>query len=429
MKRFFLVDCNNFFVSCERVFNPALRNKPVAVLSSNDACIIARSNEVKALGVPMGAPLFEHEKLLKAHGVQLYSANFSLYGDMSSRVMHTLAHLATDIEIYSIDEAFLFVSDYQLSIPYDSRYYYTVYGHHIRQQVVQHTGIPVSVGIGPTKTLAKVANWFAKKHPIYDGVFDITERPDKDQLLRQFDIGEVWGIGRRYAKMLRAKGIAKAYDFMQLDDAWVRKHMTIFGVKTLLELRGIPCLQLDEHPEPKQSICVSRLFGDKTKNQEHLKEAVAEYASMAAVKLRAQQSIATHIMVFAITNRHHDPYTFFKSFSLQLPLPTAYTPTLISAAQECLQRIVIPGLVYKKVGVILSDLVPASSLQLSTLQPLPDIERQKKLMHTMDILNKKFGNKKLFFAAAGAEQSWKMKQSNKSGLFTTNWHELLTIRI
>lgn len=416
-------------MSCERVFNPALRNKPVAVLSSNDACIIARSNEVKALGVPMGAPLFEYQKLLQRHNVHVYSSNFTLYGDMSNRVMQTLASMATDFQVYSIDEAFLLVSDYSLPITYDQRYYYTAYGHRMRQVMLQNTGIPVSVGIGPTKTLAKIANHIAKKNLVHDGVFDITMRPDKNELLSAIKVDDVWGIGWRYAKMLRKKGIATAYEFTQLDDTWVRKHMTIMGLKTLLELRGTPCLDLDESHAAKQSICVSRLFGEKTKNLQDIQEALAHYVSTAAVKLRAQKSLATHMMVFAMTNRYHDPYTLFKSTSAQLPLPTAYTPTLIARAQECLKKIIIPGLQYKKVGVVLSDIVPESSLQLSTFVQEPDIERQKKLMSTVDRVNAKMGKNKLFFAAAGAQQAWKMKQAKKSACFTTNWHELLTVRV
>lgn len=429
MKRFFLVDCNNFFVSCERVFNPVLRNKPVAVLSSNDACIIARSNEVKALGVPMGAPLFEYEKLLKYHGVYIYSANFSLYGDMSNRVMQTLAPLATDIEIYSIDEAFLFVSDYSLPITYDPRFYYASYGHLMRKQVMQNTGIPVSVGIGPTKTLAKIANHIVKKNPVYDGVFDITLHPDKDTLLQAIEVGDVWGIGRRYAKALRKKGVSTAYDFMQLDDAWVRKNMSVVGLKTLHELRGVACLDLDESHDSKQSICVSRLFGQKTKNIQDVHEALAHYTSMAAIKLRAQKSVTAHISVFLMTSRHHDPYTFFKSASIPLPIATAYTPTLIAQAQQGLQKIIIPGLVYKKVGVVLSDIEPESSIQLSTYVAEIDIEREKKLMHVVDQVNKKMGKNKLFFAAAGVQQQWKMKQEKRSQLYTTSWNELLTIKV
>ena len=429
MKRFFLIDCNNFFVSCERVFNPALRNKPVAVLSSNDACIIARSQEVKALGVPMGAPLFEYEKLLRSAGAHLYSANFALYGDMSNRVMQTLASFATDIEVYSIDEAFLFVSDYSLPIAYDPRFYYSSYGHLIRKQVMQNIGIPVCVGIGSTKTLAKIANHIAKKNPVYDGVFDISAHPDKDLLLQGVAVGDVWGIGRRYAKMLHKKGIKTAYDFMQLDDAWVRKHMSVMGLKTLHELRGIVCLELDESHESKKSICVSRLFGQKTKNIHDVKEALAHYVSTAAIKLRAQKSIAAHMSVFLMTSRHHDPYTFFKSTSISLPLATAYTPTLIAHAQHGLQKIIVPGLVYKKVGVVLSDIEPEASMQLSTYVAEPDIERQKQLMHTMDMVNAKLGKNSLFFASVGTQQQWKMKQAKKSACFTTNWDELLTIEL
>jgi DNA polymerase V len=254
-------------------------------------------------------------------------------------------------------------------------------------------------------------------------------RQDKDELLRAVNVGDVWGIGRRYAKMLRNKGINTAYDFTNLDDAWVRKHMSVMGLKTLLELRGTSCLDLGQGHAAKQSICVSRLFGQITKNVHDMQEALAHYVSTAAVKLRVQKSLTTHMMVFAMTNRYHDPHTFFKSTSIQMPLPTAYTPTLIAQAQACLKKIIVPGLQYKKVGVILSDIIPAVSLQLSTYVQEPDIERQHRLMRVVDGVNAKMGKNKLFFAAAGAQQAWKMKQTKKSACFTTNWHELLTIRV
>lgn len=416
-------------MSCERVFDPTLRNKPVVVLSSGDACIIARSNEAKALGIPMGAAVFEWEDVLKKNNVIVHSANFALYGDMSARVMQTLTAYASDIEIYSVDEAFLFVSDYNFPIRYDKRYYYTAYGHHLRNQVKQCTGIPASIGIGPTKTLAKVANHFAKKNPAYDGVFDITERSEQNELLAMVPVGDVWGIGYRYAKKLKNKGILTAYDFTQLDDVWVRKNMTIGGLKTLHELRGIPCLDLELTPEPRQSICVSRLFGAKTKDLVHLKEGLASYVSTASVKLRAQKALTSRLMVFAVTNRYHEPHNYFASMTLELPLATAYTPMLITAALEGLQKIYKPGLLYKKVGVVLMDLVPDDCMQLDTYTPLPDLEKQKNIIQLIDRANSRWGRNKISFAATGFKQPWRMKQMKKSQCYTTSWHELLTITL
>lgn len=420
MQPFFLVDCNNFFVSCERVFNAKLLYKPVVVLSSNDACIIARSNEAKKLGIPMGAPAWEYEAVFKRHNVIVYSANFTLYGDMSTRIMQTLTDLFPDIEIYSIDEAFLHAP------ACDS---YTQYGHYVRDQLKQRTGIPISIGIGTTKTMAKIANYFAKKNPEFSGVFDITAYSNVDIILNKIPVEEIWGIGYRYAKKLQSKGIKTARDFKYLDETWVRKNMTVVGVKTLLELRDIPCLSLEQHSDPKQTITVSRLFGNKTTHLSQMKEALASYVMSAAQKLRAQNSLAQHITVFAITTRHHNPESSFSSQSIELALPTAYTPTIIAAAHTCLEKLFMPEILYKKVGVILSDLVPADGIQLSTYAPEPNCVQETKIMHAIDSINKKMGKNKVSFAAAGTVQSWKMKQLKKSACFTTSWHELLTIQL
>lgn len=429
MNRYYLVDCNNFYVSCERVFDPTLHKKPVVVLSSNDACVIARSNEVKALGVKMGAPAFECEELFKKHKVLVYSANFALYGDMSSRVMRTLTECATDIEIYSVDEAFLFVPNYNNACT-SQETYYLAYAHYIRMRVKQETGIPVSVGIGRTKTLAKVANRLAKKNPQYNGAFDITDHPNIDKLLESVDVGDIWGIGHRYAKLLQHHKIMNARDFKYADDNWVRKNMTIMGLKTLLELRGISCLPLTDCPEPKQSITVSRSFGQKVTELRHAKEALASYVSAAAEKLRAQHSLTANLTVYAVTNSYHDPLNYFQSAHIQLPMATDYTPDLITASHICLEKIFKRGLLYKKVGVLCTDLVPNDFLQISTIVPIKKtIEKQTRWITTIDNINNKLGRNKLFFAAVGIEQPWKMYQSRKSACFTTNWHELLTINI
>lgn len=425
MKRIFLVDCNNFYVSCERVFDPCLRNRPMVVLGSNDACIVARSSEVKALGVPMGGALWEHKDLLRAHNTEIYSANFTLYGDMSARVMQTLTELATQIEIYSVDEAFFYVPDYNIR----GDAYYTLYGLYVKQQVTKCTGIPVSVGIGPTKTLAKIANRIAKKNPTHNGVFDITNHPELDQLLQTVPVGDVWGIGYRYTKKLKAYGIHTAYDFKCADPAWVRKHMTINGLKTLLELRGTVCLPLDQSHDARDSITVSRLFGIKTTELRFMQEALASYTTRAAEKLRAQKMLAQHITVFVLGARHHESTNHFNSVSVSLPLATAYTPTLIHAAQTCLEKLFEYGKIYKKVGVMLMDLVPAQGVQLSTYAHAENLEEQTKIMQVIDCANAKLGRNKIFFAAAGVQQPWAMKQSKRSQCYTTNWHELLTLHV
>ena len=429
MNRYYLVDCNNFYVSCERVFDPTLHKKPVVVLSSNDACVIARSNEVKALGIQMGAPAFECETLFKKHKVLVYSANFALYGDMSSRVMQTLTECATDIELYSVDEAFLFIPNY-INTDSSAKTYHLAYAHYIRMRVKQETGIPVSVGIGNTKTLAKIANRLAKKNPYHNGAFDITDHPDIDKYLASIDIGDVWGIGHRYATLLQNHNIMNARDFKYADETWVRKNMTLVGLKTLLELRGIPCLPLTDGPEAKQSITVSRSFGQKVTELRDAKEALASYVSTAAEKLRAQHSLTTHLTVYAVTTRYHDPLNYFQSARIQLPIATDYTPDLIAAAQTCLEKIFKKGFIYKKVGILCTDLVPNNFLQTSTIVPIKkNILKQTRSIKTIDSVNNKWGRNTLFFAALGTNQPWKMHQARKSACFTTNWHELLTIHL
>jgi DNA polymerase V len=430
MKRFILVDCNNFFVSCERVFNPSLYYKPVVVLSSGDACIISRSNEAKALGIAMGMPAYKYKDLFAQHNVLVYSANFALYGDMSRRIMQTLSEFAAEMEIYSVDEAFLHVSEYNFPIQYSNKYYYIGYGHHLKTIINQRIGIPISIGIGSTKTLAKVAIEFAKKVPAYDGVFDIEVHADKNEFLKKIEVKDIWGVGWRFAKKLQKIGAQTAYDFMQLDDTWIRKNMSINGLKTAHELRGIVCFDLQENAqESRDSICVSRLFGHKLDALGPIKEALATYVSTAARKLRNQQSVARMLSVFLVTNKYHDPYNFFWSTECELSMPTAYTPTLIQAAQACLDRIYKPGFLYKKVGVILYDLVPSDCLQLNTYEQPPHIDKQNKVMKTIDVMNSRWGRERVFFAAAGTERQWMMKQSKKSPCFTTNWHELYTIEV
>ncbi len=415
MKRFLLVDCNNFFVSIERVFKPALIGKPVVVLSNNDGCVVSRSQEVKDLGIPMGVPLFKIAPLVKKHAIQVFSSNFSLYADMSSRVMRTLASLAAEIEVYSIDEAFLFA-------PYSKDY--EEYAVHVRNVVKQHTGIPLSIGIGPTKTLAKVANKYAKKHP--RGVFDIGNK-DIDAFLEKLPVGDVWGVGRQYTKMLLNNRIKTAKDLKYVDDTWIRKKMTIVGLKTVRELRGIPCLELQDQAPPKQSITVSRSFGKKVSGKQQVQEAVASYMIRAAEKLRKEREVTSVITVFVATSRYQEPDRYFNAASVTLPVATDYTPTLLDAASVCLDAIFRKGYQYKKAGVLLHDLVSKDHRQLELFNQPPDLEKEEALMKSYDKINVRFGNKALSYLAAGKQQSWKSKREKKSQHYTTNWHELLTV--
>lgn len=295
-KIFALVDCNNFYVSCERVFNPKLRGKPVIVLSNNDGCAVARSEEAKSIGVPMGAPVFMYQDLFRRHKVEMLSSNYTLYGDMSHRVMSTLSRFTPSMENYSIDEAFLDLSGFDHTN-------LTEYAKEIQATVKRWTGIPVSIGIAPSKTLAKIANKLAKKNPMCKGVLDITNHPRLDDFLQSINLEDVWGVGRQYTKLLMRNRILTALDLKNASDFWVKKHMTIVGLRMVLELRGISCIELDELNEPKQEIIRSRSFGKSVTDLQELKEAVAFHTTRAAEKLREQHSIASYISAFIETNR------------------------------------------------------------------------------------------------------------------------------
>ena len=291
-----LVDCNNFFASCERVFNPALREQPIVVLSNNDGCVIARSNEAKKLGLKMGDPFFKVKDIIEKNGIHVFSSNYVLYGDMSSRVMKILSDFVKDVEVYSIDESFLDLTGYE-------EYYNLLeYGKQIVHTVSRNTGIPVSMGIAPTKTLAKVASKFAKKYKRYGGVCIIDSEEKREKALKLFDIEDVWGVGRQYAKLLNYHGIKTAYDFTLKPESFIRKHMKVGGVRTWKELRGIPCHSL-EQPQDKKSICTSRSFGETVTDYPTLSEAVSNFAAACARKLREQNSCAGMITVFILTNR------------------------------------------------------------------------------------------------------------------------------
>ena len=424
-KRIVLVDCNNFFVSCERVFDPSLIGKPVVVLSSNDGCVVARSNEAKALDIPMGAPAFQYADLFKKHNVILFSSNFSLYGDMSSRVMQIVAQEATEIEVYSVDEAFLHIVDFGHE---QDTAYYAARAQLMIRKVKQYTGIPISVGIGPTKTLAKIANKIAKKNPQFAGCFDITDHPDSDAWLEKIPVGDVWGVGRRYAKMLIANNITTARALKYAPDEWVRKKMTINGLRMVHELRGIPCYKIDEEVEPNQSITVSRSFGKPVTTLQHLQEAVSTHAASGARKLRKQELIAGHVTVFVIIRYYQDDQRYFDSVGLSLPVSSSYSPDIISAAKKCVKKLYKSGAIYKKVGIILNDLVDQNCLQMSLYEPGKDFSKQSGAMAAFDRVTTKWGTDKLTFAATGVDHPWQVKKEKKSPCFTTSWQELLTIK-
>lgn len=414
-----LVDCNNFYVSCERLFNPKLSDRPVVVLSNNDGCIVARSQEVKAMGVPMGAPYFQWADLLRAHDVAVCSSNYALYGDLSHRVMHTLAHFNPELEIYSIDEAFLYVEGDAMS-----------HCRLIREKVLQWTGIPVSIGIASTKTLAKVANHTAKRDPSLKGVYFPSQK-ELDAVLERLPVGEIWGIGRRLSQFLAKRGIRTAKQLCNQPDLWIKRNLTVVGLRTIWELRGIPCLSLDEVVSAKKSIMTSRSFGRPILTKEELSEAIATFAARGAEKLREEERLASWIQVFVMTSPHQEEQYYGNQVHLVLPEPTEYTPTLLTYAKEGVEAIFRPNTVYKKAGVLLGGLVPTHPYQqdLFIEHDLAKEAKQKAVMALLDRANETFGYQILHFASEGVESSWQMRRSLRSPCFTTRWNDLLTIQI
>lgn len=422
---FALVDCNNFYISCERLFSASIQNKPVIVLSNNDGCVVARSNEVKKLGVKMGQPVFEIRDLIEQHNIVLFSSNYSLYADMSDRVMQLLATFAPEIEMYSIDEAFLNLSHILLEDLQE-------YGQEIRVTVWQFTGIPVSVGIATTKTLTKVATEIVKKHSEYLGVLSIahTSEAELDELLEDIGVEEVWGIGHRYAAALRERDIYTARDLKYADPFWIRRHFTVVGARTVLELRGIACIPLETKAKPKKGIMSSKSFGRSIQKLEELEEAIANYTARAAEKLRDQDSLVLCINVFIQTNAFQkDAPQYSKSVTRRLPFPTAFTPDLIHAALEALHSIYQPGYSFKKAGVYFSKIVPQESIQFDLFGDFT-VEghvKKTKLMCVVDLLNKLIGRNTLFFGAQGIARDWKMRQERRSPRYTTQWNEVLSL--
>lgn len=417
-KVFALVDCNNFYVSCERVFNPKLEGKPVVVLSNNDGCIIARSNEAKALGIKMGEPFFKSKPLIKKHNVKVFSSNYALYGDLSCRVMDVLQEMEPDVEIYSIDEAFLYM-------PHSKKI--TEYAKNIKKRVKQCVGIPVSVGIAPTKTLAKLANRLAKNSLYHDGVFDFTDHERIDELLSGVGVEDVWGIGRRYTKKLNMHGIYTALHLKNANDTWIRKNLTITGLRTVMELRGIPCISLENIQASKKSIVSSKSFGSPVSSLTDLTEAVSTYTSRAAEKLRNQKSIAGGLHVFIATNRFKtDRPQYSNSEMVILPEPTSSTPALIAAAVKCLKNIYRPGYEYQKAGVMLTDIVSETCQQRNLFMQSSDDKAP--LMKALDKINAKWGRHTLQYAVSGFKKPWKFKQTRKSPAYTTRWADLPIVK-
>jgi DNA polymerase V len=417
-----VVDCNNFFVSCERVFNPATRKIPVVVLSNNDGCIIARSEEVKALGFPMGAPIFQYRDLVKENNVQLYSANFSLYADMSSRVMMTIREYAPRMELYSIDEAFVDFSEFSpLRLEDHSR--------KLRKTILKDLGIETSIGIAPTKTLAKIGSEVAKKQKSLQGVCIISDEKKKEILLKGLKVGEVWGIGRKLSVFLEARGICTAYQLMNCEDAWVRQQMSISVCRTVWELRGTPCIELDSQPDPKKSIISSRSFGKKVERFADLEEAMSTFISRATEKLRQERETASCVTVAVMTNYHKKgQIPYYGSDTRALDFPTDYTPHIMKRAREILKSIYKNGYIYKKVMVVLTGLSPKTTLQTGLFHSEGNSSKEEKLMKVLDQLNTVWGSGTLEFASQGVFPAWKGRSEKRSPRYTTRWDELVRVK-
>lgn len=415
---FALIDCNNFYVSCERVFRPDLEHRPVVVLSNNDGCAVARSNEVKRLGIAMGAPYFEFRNLIEQHNIKVLSSNYALYGDMSRRVMSIIREFSPESEIYSIDEIFLNLKGFE---HYDLVHYLKG----LREKVGQWTGIPVSVGIGATKTLAKVANRIAKKDPFQGGVYQLHES-DRERHLKKLDIEDVWGIGPRWSKKLRALGLSSAYELTAMDYRHIKRQFNVVLARTALELQGLSCMPL-EQVEPRQQIRVSRSFGRLISEFDPLREAVTNFAARAGEKLRNQHSLTRAILVFIKTNRFNlNQPQYQNSVVIQLPIETDDSVMLIKAAVQGLRAIYDENYAYKKAGVMLLDIHRQTSGQTDMFTQI-DVAKRKKLMSTLDDCNQLFGKKTLHLAAEGFSGKWHMRQENKTPQYTTQWHQLLLV--
>ncbi|MFK7747777.1 MAG: Y-family DNA polymerase [Kordia sp.] len=413
-----IIDCNSFFASCERAFNPELMDKPLAILSNNDGCVISRSSEAKALGIPMGAPLFKYKQIIAEKNIQIRSSNYSLYGDMSERVMKLLEKFSPEVEVYSIDEAFL-------KLP-ESNNYQTI-GRTIKNYIHQCTGIPVSVGIAPTKALSKAANNISKKFPKKtDGYLVIDTEEKRIKMLKWLPIQDIWGIGRGNAKRLQLKGAQTAYEFTKLTDDWVKRNMSIVGLRLKKDLEGEPTIMMEDEFQSKKVIATTRSFEFTFSDKENMKERIATFASRCAEKLRMQDSSCNIVMVYLKSDRNkRDASHYRASKVLTLPYATNSTLTINEFAQKALHKIFKPGIKYKRAGVILMGLVNTNALQLDLFKN--EDPKHKQLMKTMDTLNDKYDGRKIKMANQDLQRTWKMRQAHLSPEYTTKFSDIITL--
>ena len=418
-KIFALVDCNNFYASCERVFNPKLEGKPIVVLSNNDGCVVARSDEAKALGIPMGAPYFKYKQLINRNRVYVFSSNYTFYGDMSARVMTSLKSLVKNIEIYSIDEAFLDISSFYYCDLDDT-------AREIRRLIKQWTGIPVSIGIGPTKTLAKVANRQAKKYTA-SNVFDIRDEGTREEILKDLPLEEIWGISTRWGRRLQRIGIDTAYDLTQANARHVRKTISIVGERIHHELNGVSCIGIEE-VKNKKNIISSKSFGRKVIRVGELEEAVSNYVARACEKLRAQGSRAQGLYVFLRTSPFVDPEKRYSNgMSTFFTIPTSNTSKIVKEAKDLTRKLFVYGYEYQKIGVMLLDITGAENEQYSFYE-YENYDQSDRVMGVLDGINSKYGSSTLTIGAQGIKKDWKMKSERKSAAYTTNMLQIPTVK-
>tara|TARA_Y100000768_G_scaffold373009_1_gene341226 strand:- start:363 stop:1646 length:1284 start_codon:yes stop_codon:yes gene_type:complete len=416
--RIALVDCNSFYVSCERLFNPRIQKKAVVVLSNNDGCVISRSTEAKILGIKMGEPYFKVKDLVKKNKVEVFSSNYALYGDISRRVMRVLRTFSPKVEIYSIDEAFIDLSFIDEKGAEE-------YGKEIRSRVLKWTGIPTSVGIATTKTLSKVANHIAKKEKA--GVVYLNK--DIDERLKKFAIEDVWGVGRQLSKFYYKNNIKNAYDLKNVSNYWVKKGTNVLGAKTAMELRGVPCIDLQIDQEKRKNCCVSRSFGRKVTEIEELEESVTTHCLNAAEKIRADDQLAKTITVFVRTSPFDKSKKYYSnSKTIDLPIATNNSLELIKNATKALSEIYVKGHRYQKAGVILTGLKDEKESQENLLTPLMD-NKSKSLMKAIDYTNSKYGRYAISIAHAGLSKGWKMRREHSSKIDTASFDSLPIINI
>ena len=413
-----LIDCNSFYVSCERLFNPKINNKPVVVLSNNDGCVISRSTEAKKIGIKMGEPYFKVKELVRKNNVHIFSSNYGLYGDISRRVMKTLKSFSDKIEIYSIDEAFVdlaHVKENELEN----------YGKKIRERILKWTGIPTSVGISNTKTLSKVANHIAKRNET--GVMYLNKNIDES--LKKFHISDIWGVGKQLSKLYIKNGINTAYKLKNISNSWVKKSTNVLGAKTVMELRGITCINLEMQETKRKSCCVSRSFGKKVESLEKLKESITTHCLNAAEKIRNDDQITRSITIYIRTSPFDKNRKYYSnSIIIDLPIATSNSLELVKAAINGLKKIYKYGYFYQKAGIILSKLTESSENELNLLAPIMENKSQT-LMKAIDFTNAKYGRNAISIAQAGINNSWKMRREYSSKIDTASFDSLPKIRV